>query len=184
MVALQQHLLASMVPSTDEKTTPELTEHQIAVKEAQHKGWQLGYTEAWSNANNGDLPSHPPLDDAGGPWVEEQVKPPVEEPTTFGSIVEAAYDERSERCLWQRGPTGWFADVPGGFHAYFAGLHKPEVLRVGVDGGPTDNVPAFTKGVEAAKTTTLTQLRELYAGAITSERQSAYANAIAVVEAL
>lgn len=53
-----------------------MTEHQIAIKEAQHKGWMIGYTEAWNNARNGDLPSRPPLDAAGNPW-----KSAPEEPT-------------------------------------------------------------------------------------------------------
>lgn len=129
-------VLTELADSIEEQVSPpDLTSQQIAIKEAQHKGWMLGYTEAWNNATNGDLPPHPPLDDAGNPWVEEQVKPVVEEPKEFGSIVRAGQDEYSNRVLWCRTRKGaWFSEEGAAVGSY-SFLDKPEVLRVGIDGG-------------------------------------------------
>lgn len=67
--------------------------------------------------------------------IEEQV-PTVEEPTEFGSIVRAGYDERSDRILWQRGSKGGWTGEDGGYVASFDWLYRPEVLRVGVGPQP------------------------------------------------
>lgn len=76
--------------------------------------------------------------------MEAQLKPAVEEPKAFGSIVRAGYDEHTDRVLWVRAGRGWFAETEHGFHSSFAGLHNPEVLRVGI-GEPGDEEWAAAK---------------------------------------
>jgi hypothetical protein len=119
--------------------------------------------------------------------IEEQVKPAIEEPKEFGSIVRAGYDEHTDRVLWVRTPGGWYAEESAGFHAYFPGLHNPEVLRVGI-GERLDVAPEETEKYNLGRSDlaydVLTKLRTLRAEAITSERKNAYDVAIATVEGL
>jgi hypothetical protein len=127
--------------------------------------------------------------------IEEQVKPIVKDPEAFGSIVRAGYDEHTDRVLWVRTPRGWYAETDHGYHAYFAGLHEPEVLRVGIgepgakskealaaydQGYGNGQYAGFSQALEAADE----KLRQFRAEAITSERKSAYDTAIAVIEGL
>ena len=63
--------------------------------------------------------------------IEEQVKPAVEEPSEFGSIVRAGVDGLSDRVLWQRGPKKWHSET-GDLVACFKWLDHPEILRVGI----------------------------------------------------
>jgi hypothetical protein len=65
-------------------------------------------------------------------FIEEQVKPAVEQPTEFGSIVRAGLDGLSDRVLWQRWAKGGWQSEEGAFVASFDVLDHPEVLRVGI----------------------------------------------------
>jgi hypothetical protein len=114
--------------------------------------------------------------------IEEQVKPAVEEPKEFGSVVRAGYDEHTDRVLWVRASGGWYADAKHGFHATFAGLHDPEVLRVGIGG--EGQVEAYGKGRDDFATAVRRDVSALRAEAITSERKDAYDKALATVAAL
>lgn len=69
--------------------------------------------------------------------IEEQVKPAIEEPTEFGSIVRARYPvqpENSERPLWQLSPAHgkhyWISQA--GELEVWSELTDVEVLRVGL----------------------------------------------------
>lgn len=129
-----------------------------------------------------------PLLDQIADSIEEQVKPAIEEPKEFGSIVRAGYDAHTDRVLWVRTPGGWYAEESAGFHAYFPGLHNPEVLRVGI--GETEDDPAVDQaygngqyvGWGEALAAASRKLRTLRAEAITSERKNAYDVAIRTVE--
>jgi hypothetical protein len=63
--------------------------------------------------------------------IEEQVKPVVEEPEEFASVVRAGIDGLSDRVLWQRSASGyWFSETSR--RAWWPNLYHPEVLRVGL----------------------------------------------------
>lgn len=97
----------------------------------------------------------PQSDDAGAlptspsPEVGVATSPPASSPATedpqeFGSVVRAGYDEHTDRVLWVRAYGGWHAATRHGYHASFAGLHNPEVLRIGV--GADGNGQAYQNG--------------------------------------
>jgi hypothetical protein len=178
---------AAIADSIDEQVASEPTAEQIAVKEAQHKGWLLGYTEAWNNATNGDLPSRPPLDAAGNPWTEEKVKPAVEEPEDFGSVVRAAAPDWTTRpLLWQKTPAAgkhyWESET--GVIEVWSELTNVEVLRVGI--GTESSTPHsddYLEGRQDIAGAIRQDIAALRAEAITAERKDAYDKALAAVTA-
>lgn len=111
--------------------------------------------------------------------IEEQVKPAVEEPEEFGSLVRAR-SFGPLAMLWQRSPENgkhyWESDT--GAVEVWSGLQDVEVLRVGI------GESVFDRGAEAATTTHLSVLRTLRSEAITSERKDAYDTAISRLEGL
>lgn len=84
--------------------------------------------------------------DAMADDMEAHLKPAIEEPKEFGSVVRAGFDAHTDRVLWVRTPGGWYAEEKHGFHAFFAGLHDPEVLRVGIGDSPEAE---YHRGYEA-----------------------------------
>ena len=63
--------------------------------------------------------------------MEGHLKPAIEEPQDFGSVVRAGIDGFSDRVLWLRSASGyWFSEESR--RATFSDFHEPEVLRVGV----------------------------------------------------
>lgn len=152
----------------------DLDEHQMAIKEAQHKGWMIGYTEAWNNATNGDLPSHPPLDDAGNPWLEE--------PIEFASVVR----EKTGMLFVRTGallPQPWES---GAESRKWSDLDHPEVLRVGI-GEPvsTDaHDAAYVKGREDFAGAAREEIEHLRAVLITGPERRVADTALALVAAL
>jgi len=123
--------------------------------------------------------------------LREQVKPAVEQPTEFGSIVRAGLDGLSDRVLWQRWARGGWQSEEGAFVASFDFLDHPEVLRVGI-GEPPEQDPALDQaygngqyaGWGEALSAASRKLRTIRAEVITSERKSAYDTAIRTVEEL
>jgi len=84
--------------------------------------------------------------------IEEQVKPAIEEPEEFGSVVRAGVDAISDRVLWVNSASGyWFSETSR--RADFPDLYHPEVLRVGIGGTWLIEVatpPAEDDPIEAA----------------------------------
>lgn len=115
--------------------------------------------------------------------IEEQVKPAIEEPTKFGSIVSAPLD--GERVLWTPNPRVgahyWISAT--GFSEVWSELTDVEVLRVGL-GDVVDVVSIAIQGYSDAKSDALAKLRVQRSGAITSERKNALEKAIQAVEEL
>jgi hypothetical protein len=136
--------------------------------------------------------------------IEEQLKPVIEEPTEFGSIVRAGSPQdapATEFDLWTPTPRRkhyWMSQ--SGLCEVWSELTDVEVLRVGIgDALPTTAAElgrmsvaahiqkraeehACAKGAERAKTVHLMRLRDLRAGAISAERKDAYDKAICAVE--
>lgn len=116
--------------------------------------------------------------------IEEQVKPAVEEPTEFGSIM-LAHFVNGKALRWVRLPDSWVSEL-GGFTAPGANFKIVEVLRVGI--GADAVAPegfdhaAYTMGVERAGAVHLLRLRDLRASANSAERKDAYDKAIRAVE--
>lgn len=66
--------------------------------------------------------------------IEEQLpKPPIEEPTEFGSVIRARMGEREPLELWQRhgGGIAWISES-GAYVGGFSMLRDAVVLRVGL----------------------------------------------------
>lgn len=119
--------------------------------------------------------------------IEEQVKPAIEEPTEFGSIVHASDKEgrtfnavrvyEGAKKPWNSG-TAWYG---------WWELNVHEVLRVGI-GEDRDVAPEETSdyiyGVHDTISAVRRKLQALRDEAITAERQNAYDKAIKAMEAL
>ena len=113
--------------------------------------------------------------------IEEQVKPAIEDPMAFGSLVRArSYGPLS--MLWQRSPENgkhyWESDT--GAVEVWSALTDVLVLRVGI--GEESGPAYWAAGFNAAKQAINGGLRTLRSEAITSERQSAYDRALEAVE--
>jgi len=119
----------------------------------------------------------------GGYAIEEQVKPAVEEPTEFGSIVRAL-GPYGKSMLWQKTPEKgkhyWESET--GVVEVWPDLQDPEVLRGGV--AESGDSYDYKQGVNDTVIQAVARLRTLRAEAITSERKSAYDCAISTVEEL
>ena len=132
--------------------------------------------------------------------IEEQVKPAVEEPKEFGSIVRAVCLGGTDPQLWQRsygdGKHYWESET--GVVDVWSDLTDVEVLRVGL-GEPVnvhtfmteagfDSTPAqddaYVLGAADMKARARKQFIQLASSAITSERKEAWRQAIEALEAL
>jgi len=120
--------------------------------------------------------------------IEEQVKPAIEEPKEFGSIVRAGVDGLSDRVLWQRLCTGGWQSEEGASIASFGWLDHPEVLRVGIgttqDAVGESYLEGRRKGAEVVVARGIRVLEAYHKGALTAERKDAYQNAINVLREL
>jgi len=117
--------------------------------------------------------------------IDEQVKPAIEEPTEFGSIVRAS--ENLGTWLWQKTPAHgkhyWESET--GACAVWSELSDIEVLRVGI-GEPAakskETLAAYDEGYGNGQYAGFSQalgsaagkVSTLRAEAITSERKNAY----------
>lgn len=110
--------------------------------------------------------------------IEEQVKPVVEEPQEFASVVRAGFDSRSDRTLWVRGHKGGWQSDDGAFTAIWQSLHEPEVLRVGTGDPRQEYADAFNAGSAAKAEGIRARLRGLRAVAITAPEQEQLDKAI------
>lgn len=138
--------------------------------------------EASNEFDNEGAPVSKALIDELRDQLRSQVKPVVEEPTEFGSIVRASSD-KCEPQMWSPIPrTGdhWWHSETGKLERW-RDLDVDEVLRFGV-GDEEAHAASFTEGFDAACNEILKALRKLRVNAITGERQDAYDKAIAAVE--
>jgi hypothetical protein len=124
--------------------------------------------------------------------IEEQVKPAIEEPTEFGSIVRARHPTDPDGVaaeLWQMSPTHgqhyWQSESEQ--LAVWSELRGPEVLRVGIGEQP---LAAWElnlldgqalRGIEDVVARGIRVLEGFRDQAITAERKDAYQNAINVL---
>jgi len=112
--------------------------------------------------------------------IEEQVKPAVEEPEGFGSIVRAVCLGGSEHQLWQRsyGDSKHYWESETGVVDVWSDLTDVEVLRVGIGDARGDVLPESTEdyraGVEDFRAKMLDTLQLKRSEALTAERQNAY----------
>jgi hypothetical protein len=120
--------------------------------------------------------------------IEEQVKPTVEEPVAWGSLVRADSTASAQvRILFAYVPApeevadagerkfSWYSEKDS-WHSW-QDLSRIEVLRIGV-GAEDPDAASFTEGFDAACNEILKDLRKLRVNAITGERQDAYDKAI------
>lgn len=124
--------------------------------------------------------------------IEDQVKPAVEEPEAFGSIVRARYPgNQTDSCLWQMAPEGrgrhyWESEY--GAVEVWSELTDVEVLRVGLGEQSADveklREEAWDEGARELAAQISTRLQNLLADAITGERKNAFEKAIQAVEEL
>jgi hypothetical protein len=118
--------------------------------------------------------------------IEEQVKPAIEEPTEFGSLVRArSFGPLS--MLWQRSPVNGkhYWESENGAVDVWSELTDVEVLRVGI--GENDDFAvgeAFTAGVRNTVARGTRVLKGFRDQALTAERKDAYQNAINVLREL
>jgi hypothetical protein len=79
--------------------------------------------------------------------IEEQVKPVIEEPTAFGSILRASCEPGLRGVFWQKSPMHGkhYWESTGGALALWSELTDVEVLRVGIGESPGD---AYARGYE------------------------------------
>lgn len=123
--------------------------------------------------------------------IREQVKPAVDEPTEFGSVISATCG--GERMRWQQAQDvgyHYWRSITGVVEVW-SELTDVEVLRVGI-GEQSDEwqrldvanaqTDAYAEGAEALRTRVLADLRFLLSSAITAERKDAYETAIRAVE--
>ena len=110
--------------------------------------------------------------------LEEQVKPAIEEPQDFGSVVRAGIDGISDRVLWLRSASGyWFSETSR--RATFSDFHEPEVLRVGVG-----DEAAYNNGVSDTVSALVARLLEKRAGTNLMQKRDAFTDAIKIAEAM
>lgn len=137
--------------------------------------------------------------DAIADSIEEQVKPTIEEPTEWGSLVRASFpNSDGERYLLAYVPNPYESDPDKsqGFPWYserddwctWGDLRDVQVLRIGVgEAEHADVAPEETEdyrcGVRDAKAKALVRLRNMRDGAV-GERLNAYNWAIETVEAI
>lgn len=123
--------------------------------------------------------------------IEGQVKPSVEEPEAFGSIVRAVCLGGTEPQLWQRsyGDGKHYWESATGVFDVWSDLTDVEVLRVGLGEVPSDSQKAaqddaYVLGAADMKARVRKQFIQLASSAITSERKEAWRQAIEAIEAL
>lgn len=126
--------------------------------------------------------------------IEEQIKPPVEEPAEWGSVVLASSDACHNRVHWFRDHNFWRASLDGHCSGW-SYLHNPEVLRVGI-GEPAakskETLSAYDEGYgngqytgfDQALGAAYEQIAALRAEAITAERKDAYDKALRIIHEL
>lgn len=116
--------------------------------------------------------------------IEEQVKPAIEEPKEFGSIVRAGIDGVSDRVLWVRSASGyWFSAYSQ--RATFGDFHEPEVLRVGIgDDSQAAQDDAYLCGRRDFGSRLRKELVQLASSAVTAPEKRCYDTVIAKVAAL
>lgn len=118
--------------------------------------------------------------------IEEQVKPAIDEPQEFTSVVRAT--SHGEPMLWQKTPMHgkhyWESET--GAVEVWSELTDVEVLRVGLGEAPDNE--SYRKGFEFGMREMNTQIHlrhlEQLAESITSERKNALEKAIQTVEEL
>ena len=124
--------------------------------------------------------------------IEEQVKPAIEEPTEWGSVVRArrvgygAEDTTSLRWWRQntRDANDSWASEPAGdlgvrYSSHWSYLHDPEVLRVGVG-----DEAAYNNGVSDTVSALIARLLEKRHGTNLMQKRDAFTEAIKIAEAL
>jgi len=131
--------------------------------------------------------------DAMADDMEAQLKPSVQEPEEFGSVVRAGISESSDRVLWTRGAGHyWFSETAR--RSDFATLHNPEVLRVGIgydeesayrySPHPEDRENAYLHGRRDFAESMRRDISALRAATPLVVEQRAYDNALATIAAL
>jgi hypothetical protein len=124
--------------------------------------------------------------------IEEQVKPAIEEPTEFGSIVRARCSDTGPLSyLWQQAPPmgRHYWESEKGAVEVWSELTDVEVLRVGI-GEPRAHddgdlyMGGCRKGAEATVSRGIRVLEAYRKGALTAERKHAYETAINVLREL
>jgi hypothetical protein len=130
--------------------------------------------------------------------IEQQVKPAIDEPTEWGSVVRARVEPDAEPLLltYVPNPEESDPDKPRGYPWYsehdgwhsWDGLADVEVLRVGIGDNRGDVLPRDTEDYKFGQSDfafdLLGKLRNLWSEAITSERKNAYEKAIQAVTEL
>jgi hypothetical protein len=116
--------------------------------------------------------------------IERQVKPAVEEPTAFGSIVRANCAPGLRGVFWQKAPIQrkHYWESTGGAVALWSELTNVEVLRVGIGNG--DQGDGYHTGRSDFAEAMRRDLSALRADAIGAERKHAYDTALATVAVL
>lgn len=133
--------------------------------------------------------------------IEAQVKPAVEEPTEFGSMVKATCTRPSTTgtaagLFWVK-IRGFWMDDCAGISRRWEELDAIEVLRIGAGAenpildrladSPTledARAEGYNDGVEATKSAAISLLLIKRERAITGERKDAYEKAIADIESI
>jgi len=119
--------------------------------------------------------------------IEEQVKPAVEEPEDFGSIVQAWHPSEDPSGtppdLWQRSPMNGkhYWENRNGVCEVWSDLVHPQVLRVGIGEDHSDSYNMGRTDFAEAMRRDISALR---AAAVGAERKNAYDNALATIAAL
>jgi hypothetical protein len=117
--------------------------------------------------------------------LRAQVKPAIEEPQEFGSIVQAWHPSESPSGtppdLWQRSPVNGkhYWENRNGVIEVWSDLQYPEVLRVGI-GEQSDE--GWRRGWDALRAKLRRHYTQIASSAITAERKDAWRQALEALE--